>query len=434
MVIRGVLPLAMLGLLVTGSSADMPTQDLQFGGEVRLRAEGFDNALDLEDEGDSVAVSGGWASRNDAYEYLRYRARIWMKAAPREGLAMFFRVGNEYRFGRGENTSGVKDPESKLSLDNAWAQISHRRMALTFGRMDLQYGEGFLVFDGTPADGSSSAWFDAIRLSVARPLGGVDLFFAQIDEEGFGGSSRDEDLFGVYAMQGWVETYILRRMKQQGTTSTSGTPRPSGATTAIGARLVRQHRQGLSCAIEAAYQRGDVEDVKREGYGGYGRIVWRGSGKRAPGIELGGVYLTGDDPATDRYEGWDGFYAEWPKYSELLVYTLYDNTTRVVDATGVAWKGEPGTWTNMIAGWIEAGVNLLHGRLSARAFPVWAEEGGVGPGPGNERGLLLAAKLELPLGEGVHAQVLGEMFNPGDFYPPDADHAYYGRWQLTAQF
>ncbi|MBN1425400.1 hypothetical protein JXA88_12675 [Candidatus Fermentibacteria bacterium] len=412
-------------VLVTWCKADVPAEMLSFGGECRLRGEALDNALDLTDHGDTTSEG---ISRNDAYEYLRFRTRMWFKASPQPGLAMFFRLGNEYRFGRGANTSGMKDPESKVSLDNAWARISRRSVALTFGRMDLLYGEGFLIFDGTPADGSSSAWFDAVKLSLARPIGAVDFIFAKIDEEGFGGPSRDEDLVGVYGVRGKAETYLLHRTKRSSTGSLSGTVRSQGTTTAAGARIARQPSHGVSYAAEGAYQWGDVGSESRRGYGGYGRIGWRGAGRAGLGVECGGLYLSGDDPSTDRHEGWDGFYGEWPKYSELLVYTLYDNTTRVT-------PNEPGTWTNMAAFWLEAGVAVPGGgRLVARITPLRAAEKGTGPGSGTYRGLLVAARADARLAEGLQAQVLGEVFTPGDFYADDADVALYGRWQLTASF
>jgi hypothetical protein len=321
----------------------------------------------------------------------------------------------------------VKDAESKMSLDNGWAQIALGPTSLAFGRMDLQYGEGFLLFDGTPADGSSSSWFDAVKLSIVRPMGHVDLLFAQIDEEGFGGAGRDEACFGVYGVRGAMETYVLRRTKGQSTTTLSGTVHPRGNTTAIGARVSRSPVSGITYAVEGAYQRGIADGADREGYGGYCRLAWRGGGAVSPGVELGAVYLTGDDPETDGYEGWDGFYAEWPKYSDLLVYTLYDNTTRIT-------PNEPGTWTNLVGGWVELGAAIPHGRLAIRCTPLGAAVADNGPGSGSRRGLLLAARADLDLGDGVQSQLLGEYFDPGDFYASSADLALYGRWQLTARF
>ncbi|MCU0241103.1 MAG: hypothetical protein MUF51_01615, partial [Vicinamibacteria bacterium] len=36
-------------------------------------------------------------------------------------------------------------------------------ITITAGRQDLQFGEGFLIFEGTPLDGSRTMYFDALR-------------------------------------------------------------------------------------------------------------------------------------------------------------------------------------------------------------------------------------------------------------------------------
>ncbi len=417
-------------MLAETAMAEGKASDVTFGGELRLRAEGFENILDLQDRGDSVpTIPGGdttWTRRNDGYEYFRFRTRLWWRVRPHQGVEMCFRLGNEYRFGRGEHVAGVKDPESKVSLDNAWARLSRGPLSFSFGRMDLMYGEGFLVFDGTPADGSSSAWFDALKLTLSRPHGAVDVLYAQIDEEGFGSQDRDEDLVGVYATRGWMEAYALRRTKLQDTKSLSGTVHPRGSTTAVGARVVRPVAKTLTITAEGALQRGHTRYIDREGLGGYARLTWRGEGRGKPVVELGGLSLSGDDPSTEEDEGWDGFYGEWPKYSELLVYTLYDNTTRIT-------PNEPGTWTNLTACWLDLAGGPPSARASLRLMPLWAPQP-VGPGGGRHRGVLVAARLGGELGRGVSAHVLGEWFDPGDFYAADADRAWYARWQLTAAF
>ncbi len=116
----------------------------------------MNNVLDLAD------------SLRDGYNYYRLRTRAWIDAKPRQGMRIFFRLGNEYRWGRGEKDAGVRDPLGKLSLDNGWAEVAFpavSNLSFRFGRQDLAYGEGFLIMDGTPADGSSSSYFDAMKLT-----------------------------------------------------------------------------------------------------------------------------------------------------------------------------------------------------------------------------------------------------------------------------
>ena len=402
-------------------------EHLQFGGELRLRDEAFNNPRDLADTAEDETGTR-IDSTYDNYHFYRFRVRFWAEARPRDNMTLHFGLGHEYRMGRGENTSGIRDPEGKIGIDNAWARIDKGRASFTFGRMNLMYGEGFLVFDGTPADGSGSAYFDALKLTIRSQRGfDIDFFAAKIDEEGFGTEVEDEDLFGIYGIGKRVHLYGLFRNKRQSAGSGSGTVRPKRETAAIGVRIATLPQFGFRWALESAYQFGEVEEFDSQAFGGYAHLGWRSSKGIQPGFECGGVYLSGDDPETEDYEGWDGFYGEWPKYSELYVYTMYDNTSRIQ-------PNEPGTWTNMIAGWAQANIVLNTCRLSGRITSFHAAEESTGPGDGTERGLLLVVRADIPLGAGVKGQLVGEHFSPGDFYADTADPAWYFRWQITASF
>jgi len=43
-------------------------------------------------------------------------------------------------------------------------------------------------------------------------------------------------------------------------------------------------------------------------------------------------------------------------------------------------------------------------------------------------------RVDTVLGEGLRGQIVGEFFDPGDFYDDGADVAWYARWQITASF
>ncbi len=386
------------------------------GGEIRLRGEGFDNPLDLRDSAD------------DAYAYYRMRTRLNLEVDARPGLHFGFRLGHEYRFGRGEKTAGVRDADAKLAIDNAWAKIDVAEgIAVKLGRQDLCYGEGFLLMDGTPADGSSSAFFDAMLGRWTRSDLSLDLIVAKLDEEGFGGAARDEDLYGLYGRARAQEFYLLHRQKRKSTEAAAGFVHPSQRTTALGGRWSILPEAGAHLAFEGAYQIGELDGRESQAFGGYARGGWTASAAVRPGIEVGGVFLSGDDPKTTRHEGWDGFYSEWPMFSELLVYTMGDQLTRIR-------PDDLGLWTNMASGWIEGRVSP-HSKVKAtlRATRLWAVEE-TRPGRGNSRGFLVAAAANLALASDLQGQILGEYFDPGSFYDCGAEPAIYGRCQIIARF
>jgi hypothetical protein len=421
----------------TGAPAEtvMPT----FGGELRLRGESFDNLLDLSAAGD------------DSYQYWRLRYRFWADAVPREGLRLYFRFGNEYRMGSYAGAASVRDAESRVSLDNGWAELSDpaRGLSLRFGRMDLMLGEGFLVFDGTPADGSSSAYFDAIRGTWKRGDLAVDLFTAKLADEGLGTATRDEDLYGLHAQRGEVAAYALHRFKRGATVFQADkpwkVPSPRQQTTALGARWAHLPDAGWRAAVEGAYQQGRFEDDPgaapgdegnaRRAFGGYARVGLAADCYWRPAIEFGGLYLSGDDLGTARYEGWDDFYGEWPKWSELLVYTFLDYTTRV--GGDPARPDDVGVWNNLTAVWVEGRTDLAPKlAVTMRGSVVGAPEAS-GPGGGHDRGLLLAARADWTRWRGVAVQALGELFDPGSYYTGRRGYgstAWYTRFQIVTSF
>ncbi|MHB8077903.1 MAG: alginate export family protein [Candidatus Krumholzibacteriia bacterium] len=420
-------------------AAASPTVMPKFGGELRLRGEAFNNVLDLSDRYD------------DAYQYWRMRYRFWADATPREGLRLYLRFGNEYRMGVYSGLASVRDAESRTSLDNGWAELSDakRGLALRFGRMDLMLGEGFLVFDGTPADGSSSLYFDAIRGTWKRGDLAVDLFTAKLTDEGFGTPARDEDLNGVYAKRRELEAYVLYRFKRGATVFQDGkpwaVPSPRQRTTALGARWAHLPDGGWRAAAEGAYQIGRFEDDlaaagsdaanARRGYGGYARAGWAADCCSRQGFEVGGLYLSGDDPGTARYEGWDDFYGEWPKWSELLIYTFLDCTTRV--GGGGARPDDAGAWNNLTAYWAEVHADLAPQLTVTLRGTVLGAPEATGPGGGHDRGTLLSLRADCTRWRGVALQALGELFDPGDYYSGRggySDRAWYSRAQIVTSF
>ena len=413
------LAMSLFAALFCSTAIGAPAAEVpRIGGELRLRGEGFDNALDLCN------------CTHDSYEFFRLRTRLWVEADPNERLRIHIGLANEHRWGRGPNTAGLRDPEAKIALESGWAVLEGPKgsgLSLKIGRQNLMFGEGFLIFDGTPADGSGSAYFDAIRATWHKHGVEADLLTAKIDDEAFGTESCDEDLYGLFGRKGPIELYLLHRNQRGAPTRAGGAFHPKQHTTAVGGRFARLPEAGPHVVAEGAYQTGERGSTNREALGGYVRWGWTAPWKFRPTVELGTLFLPGDDPETSDYEGWDGFYSEWPKYSELLVYTLYDNTTRILG-------DDPGTWTNLRASWLE--LRLRAGRRvagSIRAMRLLACEPN-GPGDGDVRGNLLAIRCNVELMENVTGQLVGELFDPDDYFAPGSDPAWYGRWQISARF
>jgi hypothetical protein len=89
---------------------------------------------------------------------------------------------------------------------------------------------------------------------------------------------------------------------------------------------------------EFAHQFGSYENGNdRTGDGGYAYISRKYEEVALkPSFELGGAYLSGDDPnTTNKVEAWDPLFSRWPWMSELYVLS-YGTETGIV-----------GYWTNL---------------------------------------------------------------------------------------
>jgi hypothetical protein len=152
-----------------------PAPWLSFGGDLRLRNEYFNNGLSLTTDPKVSALFGPVHEQ----DYFRFRGRVWTSIAPTEDLSLNARLAAEPRefmkaptfdtfFGgppfdqRGMQWRyGILD-----NLNVQWKKPLDLPATLTVGRQDIFLGDGWLVGDGTPNDGSFSFFLDAARLTV----------------------------------------------------------------------------------------------------------------------------------------------------------------------------------------------------------------------------------------------------------------------------
>jgi len=430
------------------------------GGDWRLRGVMFDNNWNYDDDAD------------DSWEFYRMRTRLWLDTQLMDNLRFYFRLANEYKWGIDSKANALLlDPDfdalignKELFLDNAFMEWSEpldiQNLTLKIGRQDLIYGEGFLILDGQSNVGSLAIGFDGVKATWdITEDAKLDLFAMKIEEKRKE-KADDEDLYGAYLTLNNVfenhklETYVLHRNKNGVDDYGLTTPFPDGVlidpvqhTTALGARMSGAFLddKSLTYAAEGVFQFGELEDVNgfyfpagsagqdidREAYGGYlwGKYTFVDSDWK-PYVKLQGVYLSGDDPGSDDYEGFDGFYGEWPQYSEGYIYQLYDPFAPVKGGV----DGDLGSWTNLMIARAEVGAKPTEQASVLLAYQhLWADEE-TGLGDGDERGDMVIGILTYNFNKYLSGHLLGEYFWPDDYYPDGADDSFFTRWQLMLQF
>jgi hypothetical protein len=99
--------------------------------------------------------------------WTRIRPRLWTQIKPVEDLDLSINarvVWEWWEICRPD--TGPSTPDTVVTVDDLnvrWANIADMPLAVTVGRQQMRFGDGWLVFEGTPGDGSRTVYFDAIR-------------------------------------------------------------------------------------------------------------------------------------------------------------------------------------------------------------------------------------------------------------------------------
>ncbi|MDX9754229.1 MAG: hypothetical protein RBU29_09735 [bacterium] len=437
-----------------------PGGTLSVGGDIRWRGRFFDNLWDFNSSNDG-----------DQSESYRFRPRVWLDWKPTEDSEAYVRFAKEWLMGQDGEMPGYEVDAKDVLFDNAWflqKDIFGLPVDIKIGRQDLVYGEGFVIIDGTPNDGSQTISFDAAKATLKHDWGSTDFLLVKTYENN-SSFADDEDFYGIYnkwKLGGFgLEPYLLYRNKNQGPnispaagtaapgSSSTVDPSPREETVLLGFRGTRELdlTDGVKLALagEIGKEWGEM-DFTGEGPGGWGysrfaganqvdRDAWGGTFNGiltfadvmwTPSIKGAFTYTTGDDPTTADYEGWDDFYAQFPKYSELYIYTLYDGFK------GRSGVNDPdvGAWGNMMIPEVAFTVKPTTKYSQTLRYLYFMADEKNGPGLGDERGHNLQWLSTYDFSKNLSGHFLAEWFDPGDYYAIGADDAFFVRFQLLYQF
>ncbi len=411
---------------------------LTLGLEQRVRSEDWNNLSDFD------------SARPDGRTQYRFRTRVWADWRPTEAFSFVAGVNGEYRW---ITRPDLPVPSREVCFDTLYADWRPGPdWSVRIGRQGITRGEGFILLDGTPLDGSRTAFFDAM-VGTWKGAGGsleamvirngrTDRLLPRFNEPRDPRDQQrlaewDERAFalyytrpGFYGEGGQLEAYALRVIRSQDYRAPVDIrARPDRTVDVFGGRMVLPLGSDWSLTSEGAVQRGDqrsgaqgMDELPLRAWGGYTRLKRSWNHPWKPTASLGVVALSGDDPATRTLEGWDPLFGRWPKWSELYIYTL---------------AGEGG-----VASWSNLGMEELEGRLAPRkgveirvtyyrmlALRRMAGRGaafGIGKG----RGDLYQARVDMVLNPNWKGHAVYERLLPGDFHA-GRNGAHFLRFEAT---
>ena len=393
-----------------------------------MRVEMWDNTIGLSKS------SGSGSS------YFRNRSGLALTYNPLIDVALSVKLTNELRYYAVPESRGFEFDEVFIDLLYLkWNNILKSPVSVTLGRQNMSFGEGFVVMDGGPLDGSRSAYFNAARLdwTLSSKSRLSAFYFFQPERDQYLPIlnnlkkkliERHEEGFGIHYSttieSGEVQGYLIRKNARssdlQNRTARMFTP---------GIRINYTILPALSLSAEAAYQLGEWNANPMQAYGGY--IYGEYSPEMKPylpkKVTLGGIYLSGDDQETEAHEGWDPLFSRWPKWSESYIYAL------APEQGAAYWSNFASVYARFVFS-VTSDITLTLDYHHLMA-PERAPNGTLFPGgTGKTRGELVIGKLSYALRDYLTANIIVEHFTPGNYYFDGADNYTWMRMETLLFF
>ncbi|TAM36012.1 hypothetical protein EPN54_05940 [bacterium] len=432
----------------------------KFGFYERMRYEYWQNIFDMDN------------GMKDNRNYFRFKTSVWGQVDFDKNLSLFAKLTNEFKaYTEFEgSTSSVPDKSAtkkgyhfdinEVVFDNLYTDVNNILnfpVDLRIGRQDFfgQYGEGFLIMDGTPQDFTRTFYFNAAKarwradennsldfiyindprseefLPVINRKEFVQVSNPTLDKTPQPLNTTDEEGYVLYwknkavknlALEGY---YIYKREGWKGGTGMQG---EKGIINTMGS-FAKYNFSPFTLRTQLAFQLGSYGNQDRQALGGYLYLDREFKNvKYTPKFSLGAIYLSGDKLGSSKKGAWDPLFSRYYWISDIYSCSIAKDTGNNIS----------GYWTNLEVWNAEFSLfptkkSKLTLRYNFLRAPEKVASNAVCSGNGQDRGHLGQAKIEYTLSKNVTTYLLGEYFIPGNFYK-DHDPAVFVRADVTMKF
>ena len=419
-----------------------PVPWFTWGSDFRIRNEYFDNILTL-------------TQKNVLHEqdYFRFRARLWASISPVNDVSLNTRLATEprewlrpagYTCYKGQSgldmTDGIID-----SLNVKWRNPLGQPASLTVGRQDLFLGDGWLVGEGTPYDGSWTFFLDSARLTyelkeqhtTIEAIGIIqdakeDGWLPPIhNQHRFLTEQNEKGAILSVANSSWKAlnptAYFIYKHDDRAISSDPHNPTPRGGDNAdiytFGARLTGLLADHWKYWVEGAYQFGQKQDGTVQypapttayrtidAFGVNNKFGYLFNDPLNNQLSLSYEFLTGDNPKSGDDEMFDVLWGRWPHWGEIGLYS-YAAETRIGQAAnlhrlGPSWSIDPAKALNLTLSYYAL---FAEQDVATRGVP------GLFSGTGSFRGHFVQTVLRYKFSRHVSGHLWSEFQVPGDYY------------------
>ena len=410
-----------------------PFDWFEWGADLRVRQVYFNNIIDLNQATD------------DENLFFRVRHRLWTKITPAKDIEIGVRLVGEWRsycIASGSNSWECPDEYLVDKLYFQWKNIGGGPVSIKVGRQDLVYGKRWLIFEGTPLDGSRTIFFDALKVTV--DLGEK----TKLDLVWFGQHAAHTDhlcaicdqgrLTAEYDVDCGVLGYLTHKFSDEVnldlyymhvdlTRVVESYPHANDLHTA-GGRVYGRFANGFSYSVEAAGQWGEATCCAGDtcALGVCAEAKYEFDHEMKPEVHVQVECLSGNNPNDASHGCFTPHFARWPQWSELYIYS-YLREVAIAEVTNLQ--------RYQIGGSVKLTPNtkllVNYNDLKANETP---KAGMPGFSTGSTRGHLVQAKLNHKFNDWLSGHLLFELFCPGDYYSDPKSPACFARWELEVKF
>jgi hypothetical protein len=444
-----------------------PVSWLSWGGDFRIRNEYFDNALTLtpQQAPDTKHPASGTNPTGALHEqdYFRIRGRVWASIKPFEDLSFNARLANESRewmkpagytlpFG-GHSGLDLRDGIFD-NLNVQWRNILNQPVTATVGRQDIFLGDGWLVGDGTPFDGSWTYYLDSARVTIDLKDQHTTVDVIGIMQDGRDNGwletvNANQYLFETEQNEKgailWVANKSLPKANLDGyfiykqDDALNGIAAKYHADNAniytLGGRVSGLLNAHWKYSAEGAYQFGHKQDPSiadastaanasaatdfraLSAFGVNSKLTYLFKDRLNNQVNFSYEFLSGDDPATHNDEMFDNLWGRWPRWSEIGLYSFAAETRIGNEANmhriGPGWSFTPARNLDFSAAYY---ILLAQQDVATRGLTSLFAGNSNLPDHGIFRGHFASAILKYKFSQHMSGHLWSEFEFPGDYY------------------
>ena len=370
----------------------------------------------------------------------RFRTRLWGRATPIEDVEIGARLVWEW-FVICKPEAADNTPSSDVTFDELYVKLTDvlgLPMQLTIGRQNMRLGDGWLVFEGTPLDGSRTIFFDAVRATYAMADQNMTL------DAIFVANRADADTYIKPFNDNAVERNLIEDDETGGILWLTNTANPDltwngyliyvhrddpdssdnlADLYTAGARVAGNWGEQIQYRAEGAYQFGNNGGAAvRDAFGINSRLTYLVMDAMDTALHVGYEYRSGDDNPAKNF---DPLWGRYPQFSEIINGFL-DRTEGNAGATSNFHRINLGLAAEPIEDLIVLlDYNLLLADENNLAGTVGFSDSG------DVRGHLLSAQVKRTHNEHATSVITAEAFMPGNYYTDACnDVATFARYEL----